>query len=583
MDGNPEGTPNPLNPTPGTASAGNEPQPSVETAAGTGTAVQSEPVQPASFAQNSEPTTITGLTAEPTDDVVAPIEAAEPTGLVAEPIEVKTEATPVAPEPTMPEPAASEPVTPKFTAPRPVPKMGGAIDPMMRRVPKQPAETLSRSESSVDPLGMTNETIDELRATPAPETPDLVAKDSIVDGGKKSGKKKAFVISAIVLLMIAIICGAAAIAVALVNNNGSDRVSQAIEKLLNGQTSNIVSLQGKIAMTAERLEVDAEEETSALESNLSETVASSDENCIEGVNCIEVEETDTSVSLSLVPFFTNMSVDFDGTFDFNSSVNKVSAEMSSELEDGNELALKIDELTTKDGSTYFKLSGLSDIATSVTSGSEMLAFYAGLLGAMDDEWILATDSASDSIIGGITMVDSTATCLLSEASKLSNFSKDLAEKYKANSFITYTADNLKISKRKNNLYRLGINNDKMTAFVNSLNGSSLAKEVASCAGTEATTPAFDSSAIRNLISNFSNVYVEVDENNNFTRIYVEAKNEVDNVASTAKLDLNISYPTELRVTEPSEYTSISELFTRMMTNAIITDTEEIPTELPENF
>ena len=128
----------------------------------------------------------------------------------------------------------------------------------------------------------------------------------------------------------------------------------------------------------------------------------------------------------------------------------------------------------------------------------------------------------------------------------------------------------------------------MSAFVNSLGNNGFINELNACAGDSATNTAITSGTIKGIFENFPTMYVEVDENYNFTRVYFEAKNDTETISSTVKADINLSYPSELKVTEPTEYLNMSTLLSSVMTNfynsnTVVPVVEGAANSLPESF
>ena len=555
MDGNPEGTPNPLNPVQGVASPVDEPEPSMGQATGTGELDFIETAETADYGDTveaAETTTEMGViedrpVANPVDQYVA----AQPASFAQS---MGTE------EPTRP----AQPTQPV----RPTHMGHGVVDPMMRPV-SRPVEspvqipapaptpvTPTRTENNFDTFAMDNDSSSNFERAneQLSNNESFIAKDSIVESAKdKSHKKRNLIICAIILLTIAIICGAAAIAIAVLGNN-DDRVAKAIDKLLSGDIPSVIGAKGTISAT----------------NRASDDVQ------------------------TLLPVSTASTiVNFDGTFDTKSSMNKVTANATISYSEDNEVSIDVSELTTKDGATYFKISGISDMfnlmssaATSVTADDESEAtdcvggdgtdcvtvttempYTAGLFDAIEDEWILVAGDFADTM-SGMTIFDNTTTCLISSFGTLSEYSKDLASKYKANPFITYSTSDLKISKRKDNLYKLGIDSEKMSAFVNSMSNNGFVNELNACSGNVATNSGTNSSLFEEIFANFPTMYVEVDNNYNFTRVYFDVTTEAGAMSSTTNADINLSYPSELKITEPDDYIDMSTLLSGAMTDVL---------------
>ena len=100
-----------------------------------------------------------------------------------------------------------------------------------------------------------------------------------------------------------------------------------------------------------------------------------------------------------------------------------------------------------------------------------------------------------------------------------------------------------------------------------MGNTELAKTLYSCMGwnSNATVTEEDVAKIVNAMPKF---YTEVNSNDNFSRIYFEA--DISDGAATVTADLGLSYPTNVNVSEPVEYTDyqsfVQTLFTTMYSN-----------------
>ena len=514
------------------------------------------------------------------------------------------------PKSNMPEiPTATPAQTmPEFKEPAPRPMNHGVVDPMMRSVAHHdnPTPTTPTAapdvtvEETFDSLTMDDNSLNmvaqDITTTTGPSraevvqtetidtdlsglsTPNLVAKDSVVEPvGKKGGKKKALMIGAIVLLAIAIICGAAAVAIIMINNSG-DRVSKAIEKVINGEMPSIISAQGKI-------------ETSS-------------------------EETAVYIQPSTEVFAKSTVIDFNGTFDTSSGMNKISADIAMDFGSGVNIPLSVSEMSNKTGDTYFKISGLSkilsnfggnvnatDTTTDVTAANciddvdctgelctncagttagctyeecnptttaNILSVYSGLLEVADNNWILITSDFSENM-EDLGLFNNPSVCLINAFSTLPSYSKDIISKYRANPFVESSTDNLGIASKGNTLYRLTFNNDKLSAFANSLGNNGFVNELNACVGTYASGDGTSATMIEQTFDQFPALYAEIDDNNNFTRFYFQVNTEEGVTSSTTTADISLSYPKEFKLTEPTEYITMSELLNNVMSSLITTD------------
>ena len=481
----------------------------------------------------------------------------------------------------------------KEAAPAPRPVNRGVVDPMMRSVPHRnnpTPEPTTMVEETFDSLAVDDNSLNaltqDIATTSGPsraevvqtetintdlsglDGPNLVAKDSIVEpaGGKKS-KKKAFTIGAIVFILIALICGVAAVVVIMLGNNG-DRLSKAIEKALNGEMPTIISAQGKIESSTE--------------------VADS---------YVQTDAVSTG----------NLTIDFNGTFDTTSNMNKVSADIMMDYGSGQTIPLTIEEMRNKTGDTYFKFSGLnnlinmfgstalttdasttSDVAVNCadsagcsgtdctncvstsTTTSSLVSTFGGLLEAANNNWILISDEFGEEM-KGLDLFDNTSTCLINAFSTLPNYSNDIIAKYKANPFITSSTENLGIAKKANTLYRLTFDSNKLSAFSNSLGNNGFVNELNACTSSTASNSGTSATMIEQIFDNFPAMYVEIDDNNNFTRVYFQLNTTSGATSNATTADISLTYPKEFKISEPTDYITMSQLLSNVMSNLLKSD------------
>lgn len=522
MNENPEGTPNPLNPAPGTEN---------EMAAGTGPDFVETPPEPEM--EN---------TPEVPEAPVVP-EAQEA---------VEVQEVSVSVGPTSDDFAFAE--EPK-AAEEPKPPMSSRIsDPMMRPVSHNNFDTLAMEDTKEEEAPVMPGPETSLTAAPVSDEPELVPKNSIVEPAHGSGKKKGLIIGAIIFLIIAVICGAAAIAILLLNGNGGDRVEKAIEKVLNGGVPNIISAQGSISSVS------------------------------------NVDDADGGA----------FDIDFNGTLDVKSGINSVSAKVNAEMAGGIKATISVDELRDGEGNTFFKVRGLDSLIPStepvltadasedatvnlvtdcMNSGedtncltgaepdvaSSVLSAYSGLFSVINDQWILTSDDFTSNM-NGLDLFDNSTTCLINAFGTLPKYSSDLATKYKANQFLTYSTDKLEISKKRDALYKIGIDTAKLTAFVNSLSNNGFINELNACAGDTATNDTVTSQMVDGILANLPTIYVEVDSNYNFTRVYFRVNTGDETNSTTTTADLLLSYPAKLEIETPEEYVDMSTLVNNLLTN-----------------
>ena len=536
MNENPEGTPNPLNPAPQVES---------DVTPGTGTEAVAEEVEATPVVEEPE------VVAEP--EPVAEPAVAEPEPVVAEPTIAEPE--PVAePEPiTEPEPVA-EPV------PRPVRPTRvnySTVDPMMRAGagaaarPVTPTPVAAPATSPVkqpahNTFGMDEGLIDDLRpemptARPVEDMPELVAKDSIVEPPKKSKGKKILTFFLVLIILGGLGCGAAAVTMYFLNNNSSDRMEKAIEKLLSGDMPSVIGIQGTISTT-------------------NNSVADSGASALGSAN-----------------------IDLNGTFDFANGTNAVNARANLDF-GALKLSLVIDETHSKEGDTFVKIRGLDGLkggtedgeegATNCIGGGDMtncssaasdsiMDIYSQLFSAIDNRWILLPESVEDTLGELQITTDNSTTCVVEALSTTPGWGKELAQKMEKNQFISYSTENLEISKKKNALFRLSIDKTKLSAFVKSIENTKLIGNLEGCAGDGEEEDSVVN-GLQAMLESLPTLYVEVDDNYNFTRLYFKTTSD----GSTTTVDVNLSYPGKFEYSEPEEYTDIDTIMSNLVTSLV---------------
>ena len=191
----------------------------------------------------------------------------------------------------------------------------------------------------------------------------------------------------------------------------------------------------------------------------------------------------------------------------------------------------------------------------------ILEFF-GVFEVIDDEWIKIPMS-DFSNVSDLVQVNMPTQCLIDASEKLSEYSNTIAELYNKNQFINYTTDGLKVAQKKDTLYQLKFDADKLTAFINSISNSGFANELLACMGGQATNLDIPVESVEQIVDVLPEIYVEIDGQDNFTRVYLTLSTPDGNTSVTA--DLSLSYPTELNIKEPDVYIDINEVLSRLLT------------------
>ena len=400
-------------------------------------------------------------------------------------------------------------------------------------------------EESLDPDGRPMEKVERKLVEPKPR------------------KKTGLIVGIIICLFVAVGCGVAAILM-LVNGN-NDPVAAAAKKLVDGKMPANVVVDGKI-------DIVAHEPTSAI---------------------------------------TKVSVDLGIEAKSGSMINSGNAEVAITFSDEDELYLSFNEVMATDGSLYLKVEGVAPLIEKINVLSapylmtncvaedgtivddanctapvvecepcdcpegavcdcpceeaeiypeagpiyESITMGLNIINVIDGQWLKIPVSQLSSIPGGEMMGES-SNCMLDLINALNTNNNSVAEFYNKNPFIGSTTNDVSINSKFSPVRQVVFDDKALANFMNSMNGTEAAKTFYSCAGF-GSGDVITASDMAELIGQLPAIYVEVDKENNFTRFYT--KNVLEDGMATMTIDLSFTYPTNINVSEPVEYTTFEEL------------------------
>jgi hypothetical protein len=411
--------------------------------------------------------------------------------------------------------------------------------------------------SPVVPMGVV-ENLDPtnrpMEYAPMPETPQP----------KKNKKKVGLIIGGMVCLFLAIGCGVAAI---LLFMNHGDPVERAMGKLMSGEAPTNTTIQGTIG----------------------------------------VKSNDSSSSIS------DLKISINSNLTTDSLINSSTATLSGSLRNGGDFSIDLSEVYAANGDLYLKIDGISEImddpyllsdsaeTTSTEEGltteelqteeeisvDEEMTLNEGtpstgtitsmlsIIGTIDGEWIRIPISELGATSSELTSgIDSKTSCAVELFANLDNNRNSIMEMYQRNSFIGSTTKDLAVASVNNPIYKVVVKSENFTNFFNEARNSSMLKEYQDCTGE--TIEALNAGSVDQTLAELPEVYVEVDGDDNFTRLYFVADtNEGD---ATITTDLNFSYPTNVNVSEPAEYTDLSEILQGLFSNIYDTTGADVTVE-----
>ncbi len=447
-----------------------------------------------------------------------------------------TSPEPAPTQPTTPEPITTEPTTPES-------------------VVQAPAASAMPEASEVVTESVTVESLD-----PSGRPMEKVAP--VTDAPKK---KKTGLIVGIIIGAIVLIGGIVAAVLVMMNLNKGDAVAQAMQKIMNGSAPSNVVIDGDINI-----------------------LVNADGSSIKRVN-IDLDSDIVTGSMintsSAVLTFTtydnkDYSVEFDEVYAANGDIYFKIEGATAALEDSNLLELLSGNINTvvdcaQDGEDCIEeaktncvtnANGTTNCETTVetTYSVDVSSIYSSIIDifeVVDGVWLKLSTEELNSMSGGFAAGESTISCVTDLVTNLNKNSNATAELYGKYPFITSTTENVLIPSKQGPVYQISLDSKNFANFANSSINSEVMNKLYSCLGYEGNV-SISEKDVADLVAKMPKVYAEVNGNYDFTRLYLET--DINDGAATATIDLEFSYPANVNVSEPVEYTNYSDLIRQIM-------------------
>lgn len=493
------------------------------------------------------------------------------------------------PNPLNPNPAGS---TPPY---RPAPQAGGAQpafkQPMRSPRPIQQVGSrrpgMGQAPASAQPVGdpgmasgntpadaeaSMNNMIESLDPTgrPMEQAPVFVDKPK-----KKTGLIVAFAIFALLLI------GGGIAAAVILLTSGGDAVSKAMNKIMAGNAPANVAVDGLV-------EFRSNDENSPVESIKidlnSGIMRSSMANTSSAVVTLSIEDME-DLSFNFDEVYADsgdLYLKLEGITDVLNNPKLAQILGGGSLQntvpvdcvDGDgttDCATVIEEETTEivepETNCIDDETGMTNCVTtepSVVSGdmTESLSSILGIVEGVDGHWLKISADEMGLITSSGELPTSSVSCITNLVKDLNTGSSSAAEAYDNNPFVTSTTENITLNKKKDPLYKLGVDSEKFASFVNSLDNSALASDVYSCFGLQ-NNASMTASDVQQIVNSFPEIYAEVNSDYNFSRLYLERDSEEANM--TVLIDLSFTYPESVNINAPNDYQDFSTVLQTLFT------------------
>lgn len=449
---------------------------------------------------------------------------------------------PLGPNPSQPDSVAS--------APEPVSGVSNPIDPMIRRpeTSPKPVDPIMKQAPNAAPL--TSETTPPApeAAPPAFDTLDPMARpmEKAAEPTSTPPKKKktGLIIGAIICGLIALGCIIAAVVVALTMGR-EDPVARAIEKIASGDMPTNTSIDGTVK--------------------------------------IDINDADSEVQ--------NVKIAVNSQLVNRSMINSSTATLTASLRDGGSFSMNASEIYAANGDLYLKIDGLANILSMGSSETliddvydmdnvdypenkedaieydatddlnefqETAAAFSGVIDKVDGNWVRFSTEILSLINSTDGEEDNGIICATNLLSDTTNNSNALSEIYNKYPFILSTNENIPIASLKDPIYKVSIDEKNFANFMREAQETEIFKSFMSCMGYGGLSTDVDD--MTEDLAKLPDIYVEVDKNYDFTRVYFVIDSDDD---QTMTFDFNLSYPDNVNVSEPVEYKDFTELIQEM--------------------
>lgn len=389
-------------------------------------------------------------------------------------------------------------------------------------------------------------------------------------------KKKKSLLIGIIVAGIILLAGCIAAAIVIPNINKKDPVAAAINKILDGNAPENVAIDGDIEITANNkyspitnLKISLNSgiiPSSMINNSIAKITAS-----VRSVGDFTVEIDETYASDGDLYFkidgATSALEDSDILYLLNVT-NKLPQEVDCEPDDQCQY---VDQGEAKcensDGCEALDTGNtevLSWRGQDLTEGSaaKSITSMVDAIELIDGEWLRISTEDFNNITGN-TIDESEAGCIVNLVNEVNIHSNSVADLYYKYPFIKSTKDGVNISSKQYPVYMVGIDDDNFANFVNSIKNSTLSQKIYSCLNLEDSIW-MDRNDAQKALGDIPPVYVEVNENDDFTRLYLQSS--IGGGDATMTMDLNFSYPSSISVPEPPEYKDYSDFIEEFSTS-----------------
>ena len=382
------------------------------------------------------------------------------------------------------------------------------------------------------------------------------------DESDKKKPKKGLLIGLIVGAVVLI----SAIVIAVVVAMGSkkpDVVAKAVQRIVNGETPTNLSVKGSVdflinidgaPIKQAKVDLDSSIMTNSMINSSSAVLtltAYNDEDYSVKLNEVYAADGDLYLEVEGIADL----VDTSGLIDLLIPSNNTVVDCSTDEDSCTEEPV-VDNAEEESICISEEDNCISEKTTVTEQENETTKAMSQIASAIDSVWIKIPLDDLKGIGADYVDQNSPLYCIADTINYFNRNSNNIAGFYNKYPFISSTTKGVTVASKQSQVYLVQFDGENFAGFINSFNGSSDDGGPFACFGVEDGT-IIDGSEISNSFEKLPNIYAEVNENNDFSRLYLETALFDESVKMT--VDLDFSYPTYVNAPEPIEYTDLSDL------------------------
>ena len=383
-------------------------------------------------------------------------------------------------------------------------------------------------------------------------------------------KKKTGLIAGIIAAAAVLLIGGVAAAIVLINLNKTDPVTAAMNKIMSGNAPANVAIDGDINIAIN-------DQFSPI-SNVKITLNS-------GLITSSMINNSSAKVTATIRNVGDLSIDFDEVYAGNGDLYfkidgaqsaleesgllyllNLSGQLPAEVDCGDDgycQTTELEEILCTDEECEgleindTELNVLGDGAQNMLN-SDTIEYFASMLeivDVIDGEWLRVSVDELNVLNEGL-VAESDISCITNLVSDINTNSNSSAELYSKYPFITSTNENVSIESKDYPVYQVVVDSENFANYVNSIQNSEMTANLYSCLNWSDNVR-ISGEDVAEIVNDFPTIYADVDNDYNFTRLYLASSLNDDKVTLT--IDLGFSYPTNVNVPEPVEYTDFSDV------------------------